>query len=169
MRRKFFFADGEITSPTAKLGDLTVAKFWLAPVGLIPGVSPGVVAQHGGVPAHSTNMHLIHKCKKLLQTTEAQDIAKNVQERRRKFGALMMNYPCLFCPSDNLEHCLALPTRSRASVRALFYWYMFCDPRRCENNRKVRAPRRVSVSGSPHCHLDETNMDITTVHHKKVE
>ena len=26
------------------------------------------------------------------------------------FGALM-NYPWLFCPSDNLEHCLALPTR----------------------------------------------------------
>ena len=35
-------------------------------------------------------------------------------------GALM-NYPCLFCPSDNLEHRFALPTRSSASVRALSY------------------------------------------------
>ena len=32
----------------------------------------------------------------------------------------LMNYPCLFCPSDNLEHRLALPTRSRASVRRTF-------------------------------------------------
>ena len=56
-------------------------------------------------------------------------------------GALM-NYPCLFCPSDNLEHRLALPTRSHASVRALSYWYLLSDPRRCEMNRKVRAPRR---------------------------
>jgi len=39
-------------------------------------------------------------------------------------GALM-NHPWLFCPSDNLEHRLALPTRSSASVRAC-YTYIGC-------------------------------------------
>ena len=62
----------------------------------------------------------------------------------------MINYPWLFCPSDNLEHRSALPTRSRASVRALLYLYWLCDPRRCEINRKVRASRRVSTLGAPH-------------------
>jgi len=38
----------------------------------------------------------------------------------------------------------------RAYVRSLFYWYLLCDPRRCEINWKVRAPRRVNVSGVPH-------------------
>ena len=33
---------------------------------------------------------------------------------------------------------------------ALSYWYLFCDPRRWDNSRKVRAPRRVSASGAPH-------------------
>jgi len=66
----------------------------------------------------------------------------------RKTGALM-NYPCLFCPSDNFGHCLVLPTRSRASVGALFYRYLSSNPR-CEMNRKVHAPRRVSASGAPH-------------------
>ena len=61
-----------------------------------------------------------------------------------------MNYPCLFCPSDNFEHRLVLPMRWRASVCALFYWYLLCDPRRCEINRKMWAPRRVSTSGAPH-------------------
>jgi len=61
-----------------------------------------------------------------------------------------MFYPCLFCPSDNFEHCLVLPTHWRASVHALFYWYLLCDPRRCEINRKVRAPRHASESGAPH-------------------
>ena len=56
--------------------------------------------------------------------------------------------PWLFCPSNNLEHRLALPTRSCASVRALLY--RLCDPRRCEINRKVSAPRRVSASGAPY-------------------
>ena len=32
------------------------------------------------------------------------------------YGA-MINYPCFFCPSDNLEHRLALPTCSRILVR----------------------------------------------------
>ena len=32
-------------------------------------------------------------------------------------------------------------------------------------NRKVRAPRRVSALGGPHCHLDKTNMDETSMHH----
>ena len=58
--------------------------------------------------------------------------------------------PWLFCPSDNFEHCLVLLKCGRASVRALFYWYLFCDPRRCDNSRKERAPRRVSASGAPH-------------------
>jgi len=34
--------------------------------------------------------------------------------------------------------------------RALSYWYLFCDPRRWDNSRKVRAPRRVSTLGAPH-------------------
>ena len=41
--------------------------------------------------------------------------------------------------------------RSRQTlVRALFYLYLFCDPRKCDNSMKVRAPRRVSASGAPH-------------------
>ena len=76
-------------------------------------------------------------------------------------GALM-NYPCLFCPSDNFEHCLALPTRWRASVRALFYWYMLGDPRRCEINRKVHALRH--VGSATNCHLDKTSMDKSSMH-----
>ena len=36
------------------------------------------------------------------------------------------------------------------SVRALSYWYLFCDPRLRDNSRKVRAKRRVSASGAPH-------------------
>ena len=34
-------------------------------------------------------------------------------------------------------------------MRALFYWYMLCDPRRCDNRRKVRALRRISALGAP--------------------
>ena len=34
--------------------------------------------------------------------------------------------------------------------RALSSWYLFCDPRRWDNSRKVRAPRGVSASGAPH-------------------
>ena len=49
-----------------------------------------------------------------------------------------------------IEHRLALPTSSRASVRALSYCFLLSDPRRCEVNRKVRAPRRVSASGAPY-------------------
>ena len=45
--------------------------------------------------------------------------------------------PCLFCPSDNFETCLALPMRWPASVCAFSYWYLFCDPRRWDNSRKV--------------------------------
>ena len=77
------------------------------------------------------------------------------------FGALM-NYPCLFCPSDNFENCFALPTRWRASVCALFYCYLTFLDHRINIRRKVRAPRRVSVSGASkkfqNCHLDETNL-----------
>ena len=40
--------------------------------------------------------------------------------------------------------------RSRSLMRALSYWYLISDARRCEINRKVRAPRRVSMSGVPH-------------------
>ena len=69
-----------------------------------------------------------------------------------------MNYPWLFCPSDNLEHRLALTTRSRASVFTLLYLYWLC-----KINRKVRAPRHASTSGVPNdvpnCHLDKTNME----------
>ena len=59
---------------------------------------------------------------------------------------VVMFFPCLFCPSDNFETCLALPTRWHGSVRALSYWYLFCDPRRWDNSRKVR----VSASGLQH-------------------
>ena len=73
-----------------------------------------------------------------------------------------MNYPWLFSPSDNLEYRLALPTHSRASVCALLYLYWLCDPKRCEINRKVRAPRR--VGSATRRHLDKTNMDKTSMH-----
>ena len=33
--------------------------------------------------------------------------------------------------------------------RALFYWYLFCGPGRCEINRKLSALRRISASGAP--------------------
>ena len=55
----------------------------------------------------------------------------------------------LFCPSDSFEHCLALLTRWRASVHSLSYYFL-CDPRRCDNSRKVRAPKCDSVLGTPH-------------------
>ena len=72
--------------------------------------------------------------------------------------------PCLFCPSHNFEHCLALPTRWRTSVHILFNWYLLCDPRRCDNSRKVptRAEARQHVLSTTHCHLDKTNMDKTS-------
>ena len=38
--------------------------------------------------------------------------------------------------------------RWRSSVHALSYWYLFCDPRRWDNNIKVPAQRRVSASGA---------------------
>ena len=66
-----------------------------------------------------------------------------------KIGVVMF-CTCLFCPSDNFETCLALLTRWRASALPLSYWYLFCDPRRWENSKKVRTPRRVSTSGAPH-------------------
>ena len=65
-------------------------------------------------------------------------------------NGVVMFCPCLFCPSDNFEHCFVLPMRWRASVCTLFYWYLLYDPRRCDNSRKVRALRRVSTSGAPH-------------------
>ena len=65
------------------------------------------------------------------------------------YSALLL-CPCLFCPSDSFETCLALPTCWRASERTLFYWYLFCDPRRWDNSRNVCAPRRISASGAPH-------------------
>ena len=65
-------------------------------------------------------------------------------------GGVVMFCPCLFCPSDNFETCLALPACWRPSVRALSFWYLFCDPRRWDNGRKLCAPRRVSASGAPH-------------------
>ena len=71
------------------------------------------------------------------------------QVRRLKCSVVMF-FPCLFCPSDNFETCLALPTCWHASVHALSYWYLFCDPRRWDNSRKVRAPWHVSMSGAPH-------------------
>ena len=56
----------------------------------------------------------------------------------------------IFCPSDNFAHCLALPMPWCASVHALFFWYLLCDPRRCENSRKVHTLWRVSASGAQH-------------------
>ena len=56
---------------------------------------------------------------------------------------VVMFCPCFFCASDNFEHCLALPTGWRASMRKLFYWYL------CENSREVLALRRVSAPGAP--------------------
>ena len=46
---------------------------------------------------------------------------------------IVMFCPCLFCPSDNVETCLALPTRCCALVWALSYWYLFCGQRRWDN------------------------------------
>ena len=66
------------------------------------------------------------------------------------FLSVVMFCPFLFCPSDNFEHCLALPTSWRPAVRALFYWYLLCDPRRCDNNWEVGSQRRVSASGALH-------------------
>jgi len=80
-------------------------------------------------------------------------------------NSALTNYPCLFCPSDNLEHHLALPTRSRTSVRTLSYWYLLSGPRRCEMNRKVGTPRGVSASGVPHIVTwTKANMDKTSMH-----
>ena len=66
------------------------------------------------------------------------------------FQGVVMFCPCSFCPSDNFEHCLALPMRQCASVRTLFYWYLLCNTRRCGNSRKVLAPRRISALEAPH-------------------
>ena len=88
-----------------------------------------------------------------------------LEPRLGRFWGVVMFWPCLFCPSDNFETCLALPTQWHALVRALSYWYLFCDPRRWDNSRKVCAPEaRQHVGSAKRCHLDETNMDITTVH-----
>ena len=35
-----------------------------------------------------------------------------------------------------------------ADVPRWDHWYLLCDPRRCDNSRKVCAPRRVSLSGA---------------------
>ena len=75
------------------------------------------------------------------------------------FFGVAMFCPCLFCPSDNFEHCLALPTCWHTLGRARFYWYLLCDPRRCDYSRKVCASRWLS-----HCHLDKTNRDTKLQH-----
>ena len=63
---------------------------------------------------------------------------------------------------------VALQTRWRASVRALFYCYLIFLDHRTNISRKVRTPRRVRVLGVPNkfqnCHLDKTNMDKTSQH-----
>ena len=81
---------------------------------------------------------------------------------RNKLSTILLNYSTLakrvlwcfvhvcFVQNDNFEHCLALPIRWRALVRTLYYWYLVCDPRKCDNSRKVCTPRRVSASGAPH-------------------
>ena len=83
-----------------------------------------------------------------------------------------MNYPCLFCPSDNFEHPLALLTRWCASARTLFYSFHTLLDHSTNIIRKMRAPRRVSVSGAPNdvqnCHLDKTNMDNSSMHQSDI-
>ena len=62
---------------------------------------------------------------------------------------------------------LKLVWRSRrASAQALSYWYLFCDPKRWDNSRKLHAPRRVSTSGAPQVvtWTKQTCRYITTVH-----
>ena len=64
--------------------------------------------------------------------------------------------------------CVALQTRWRASVLALFYCYLTFLYHRTNISRKVRALRRVSTSGAPNkfqnCHMDKTNRDKTSQH-----
>ena len=51
--------------------------------------------------------------------------------------SVVMFYPCLFCPSDNVWHSW------RASLRALFYWYHTFSDHTTNISIKVRAPRGV--------------------------
>jgi len=63
---------------------------------------------------------------------------------------------------------VALPTRRRPSVCALFYCYHTFLKHTTNISRKVCAPRNVSASGVPdnvqNCHYDKTNMDKTSQH-----
>ena len=67
-----------------------------------------------------------------------------------------MFYPCLFYPSDNLEHSLAH-----------FYTYIGCVIK--EGVKSIekcgRTEARQRVGSATYCHLDKTNMDQTSMHH----
>ena len=85
----------------------------------------------------------------------------------KKYGALLLLSMFVLSKWQRV----ALPTRWRTSVRALLYCYLTFLDHRTNIRRKVRTPRRVSALGEPNkfqnCHLDETNMDITTVHQQR--
>ena len=78
---------------------------------------------------------------------------------------VVMFYPCLFCPSDNVW-------RSRSTdvprhVQFFYCYYTFLD-HTTKISRKVRELRHVSASGAPNnvqnCLLDISNMGKTSQH-----
>ena len=76
-----------------------------------------------------------------------------------QFEGVVMFYPCLLCPSDNVW-----PSWRADAPRCahLYCYHTFLDHTR-NVSRKVRAPRLVIASGASNnvqnCHLDKTNMD----------
>jgi len=64
--------------------------------------------------------------------------------------------------------CVALPTRWRASVHALFKWSHIFLAHTTNISWKVCAPSRDSASRAPNnvvnCHLNKTNMDKTSMY-----
>ena len=82
--------------------------------------------------------------------------------KNTNFTISWMFYPCLFYPSDNVW-CFR-----RASMHTLFYWFHTFVDHTTKISIKVRAPRRVSASGTPNdvpnCHLDQTTTDNSSMH-----
>jgi len=84
----------------------------------------------------------------------------SVDQRCR--GSYVAVHWCLFHIRFIQGKWVALPTRWRASVRALFYCYHTFLDHRTNINRKVRALRCVSASGAPLIY--KTYMEKTSMH-----
>ena len=82
----------------------------------------------------------------------------------QKYGVVMF-YPCLFCPSDNVWHS------RHADAPWCLHFSIVITPSWITQQKLVeKCTQRGASSGAPNnvknCHLDKTNMDKTSQHRK---